>query len=713
MNNMKLGLKMLLSFLAVSVVLLAVGGIGVYSVHTAGQDLEDVGLKEVPSLMLLESFRTNMLESTITLYGLTMPLSPEERAAVTQAKTKAVLGMLAAKADYEKQLPKEPQAVQNAYRKVADLIAKGDVIAIAASKKAEAYQQKGILDAHDLIDALDIFWENARDVQAETTRAMNFEKLETPLEQTASLLAMQKWVKDYHHMAKDGQAQMAELRTLMDAFSANTRQIAGQLNAGDLTKATATRLAGRDTLTRIQALVTSMRADALAAETLIDEMRTSVIKELRPNDDAIGEAIGAVIALHREKTELAVKTGIQQGKNSVALVTGGMFAGFALSILLGLWLTRNVTAPLSAGVHFARSIADGNLDVSLNVHRGDELGSLAQALRNMLGNIREMLTMAEGKTREAEEQSRRAKEAVDAAEVARRQAESAKREGMLAAAGRLESIVGNLLGSVESLSRQLRTASSGAGMQRSRAMETAAAMDHMNDTVLEVSRHADAASEKSEQTKQKALAGAQVVTLVVESIAQVNNAAAEIETNIQKLGESAKDIGQIMGVITDIADQTNLLALNAAIEAARAGEAGRGFAVVADEVRKLAEKTMLATKEVGGSVNAIQRGMQENIEGVAGAGQAVRHSSDLAEKAGEALREIVELAESSAEGVRSIATAGEEQSAVSRQIAKGTEEVTATASETVILMEHAEEAVFTLSEQAKDLRRLMEELKSA
>ena len=235
----------------------------------------------------------------------------------------------------------------------------------------------------------------------------------------------------------------------------------------------------------------------------------------------------------------------------------------------------------------------------------------------------------------------------------------------------------------------------------------------MNDTVLEVSRHADAASEKSEQTKQKALAGAQVVTLVVESIAQVNNAAAEIETNIQKLGESAKDIGQIMGVITDIADQTNLLALNAAIEAARAGEAGRGFAVVADEVRKLAEKTMLATKEVGGSVNAIQRGMQENIEGVAGAGQAVRHSSDLAEKAGEALREIVELAESSAEGVRSIATAGEEQSAVSRQIAKGTEEVTATASETVILMEHAEEAVFTLSEQAKDLRRLMEELKSA
>lgn len=77
------------------------------------------------------------------------------------------------------------------------------------------------------------------------------------------------------------------------------------------------------------------------------------------------------------------------------------------------------------------------------------------------------------------------------------------------------------------------------------------------------------------------------------------------------LGGQAENIGKVLGVINDIADQTNLLALNAAIEAARAGDAGRGFAVVADEVRKLAEKTMLATKEVGNAILAIQNSAQK------------------------------------------------------------------------------------------------------
>ncbi len=229
----------------------------------------------------------------------------------------------------------------------------------------------------------------------------------------------------------------------------------------------------------------------------------------------------------------------------------------------------------------------------------------------------------------------------------------------------------------------------------------------------DVARHAGNASEQSEKTKEKALAGSQVVTSVVDSITEVNRTAITLQDNMQNLETSARDIGRIMSVITDIADQTNLLALNAAIEAARAGEAGRGFAVVADEVRKLAEKTMLATKEVGDVVGAIQRSTGENLDGVGRAGAAARQSSELAEKAGVALREIVELAESSAEGVRSIATAGEEQSAVSEQITRGTEEVNASAEETARLMTQAEKAVHTLAGQAADLNRLMEELKKA
>ncbi len=713
MNNIKLGTKMFLSFLAVSVVLLVVGGIGVYAVRQAGNNLRDVGLDEVPSLLLLEKFQTNMLESTVTLYRLSLPLTAEERSATTEEKTKAVLGMIDAQKEYEKTVVDENADIQSAYREVADLIKKGDTIAMAISKKADKYRELGIFDSRDLIDYVDIFWENVRNVQAEMLRAMNRDDLGYPLANSPSLQAMRKWVQEYRAMTPAGQARMTELRTLMEAFTANNAEISALLEAGDIEAATATRQKGRETFLRMQELIKAMRADAVAAETLITDMRAMILKDLRPNDGATRAALARLIDLHRAQTVQAVVDGLDEGTRFTWFVAGGMISGFALSILLGFWLTRNVTAPLTAGVRFAEAIADGRLDVSLDVHRGDELGALAEALRHMLANIREMISGADAKTREAEEQSRLAKEATDSAEAAQRQAENAKREGMLAAAGQLEAIVTNLLGSVEALSAQVRTAASGAVAQRARATETATAMEEMNSTVLDVARHAGDASEKSELTKQKALAGSDVVNSVIAAIDAVSHIAAGIQQNIEKLGESAQSIGQIMSVITDIADQTNLLALNAAIEAARAGEAGRGFAVVADEVRKLAEQTMLATKEVGEAVAAIQNGTKENIEGVSKASEAVQQSNVLAEKAGEALREIVELAESSAEGVRSIATAGEEQSAVSEQITRGTEEVNATAAETAQLMEEAEEAVRTLAGQASDLGRLMEDLKHA
>ena len=520
MNTMKLGSKMLLGFLAVTLVLLAVGGIGIFSSRKAAQNLEDLGLDQIPSLLVLERLQTSMLESTISLYRLSLPLTAQERAATTEEKSKAVLSMIAAKDEYESMLDNESDTVKSAYRELADLIKKGDAIAVAISQKADKYREIGIFDSRQLIDDLDVFSENLRTVQAEELRAVNGENLGYPLAKSPAMQAMRDWVKNYRHHTKTGQAQTAELRVLLDNLSVSNAEISTLIAAGDMPGASAARQKGRDIFPRIQELTAAMRADAFAAETLITDMRAMILKELRPNDAATRAALGRLTALHHAKTDKAVVEGIAEGGMLSWAVTGGMISGVFLSILLGLLLTRNVTAPLKAGVHFAESIAAGKLDVSLNVQRGDELGALADALRRMLGNIREMIAGAEAKTREAEEHSRLARKATDDAEEARKQAENAKRDGMLAAAGRLETIVGSLLDSMDSLSGQVRTAASGAEAQRARTTETATAMEEMNATVLDVARHAGNASEQSEKTKEKALAGSQVVTSVVDSIAK-------------------------------------------------------------------------------------------------------------------------------------------------------------------------------------------------
>ena len=374
-------------------------------------------------------------------------------------------------------------------------------------------------------------------------------------------------------------------------------------------------------------------------------------------------------------------------------------------------VVRSITAALRQDVRFAEEVAAGRLDGTLNVGRKDELGVLARALQTMVERLREMIAATEQKTREAETLAEQAGEATRAAQAAHREAEQARREGQLDAAERLNVIVDELNASAQTLETRLETAAGGADVQRQRAAETATAMEEMNATVMEVARNAAEAARSSEATRVEAVQGAEVVSSVVSSIARVNELAGEMGESLHKLGERADGIGRIMAVISDIADQTNLLALNAAIEAARAGDAGRGFAVVADEVRKLAEKTMVATKEVGDAVGAIQSGTRDSIAGMTGAREAVLKSNELAAQAGEALERIVGLVAGCTDQVRAIAAASEEQSAASEEINRGTEEINRIAAETADTTRKSAETLTVLAEQSRRLAEMVEQFK--
>ena len=187
---------------------------------------------------------------------------------------------------------------------------------------------------------------------------------------------------------------------------------------------------------------------------------------------------------------------------------------------------------------------------------------------------------------------------------------------------------------------------------------------------------------------------------------QASEQAMQSSAIVNGLSETAQKIGDIVNMINDIASQTNLLALNATIEAARAGEAGKGFAVVASEVKNLANQTSRATEEISAQISSIQI---------------------ITESAVKAMEDIVTTITHVRDGTATIAAAVEEQGAATSEIARSVQEassgtmqvssgiaVVATMSEkTGNGARHVVNAISQMDEQAKLVRRKVEDFLAA
>ena len=213
------------------------------------------------------------------------------------------------------------------------------------------------------------------------------------------------------------------------------------------------------------------------------------------------------------------------------------------------------------------------------------------------------------------------------------------------------------------------------------------AMEELNTSVSTVATKVESVSRLSQQANITSTNGVEQAAIAENGIKAINEAVNDVGKIITEIKGQMNEIGKIVEIIGDIADQTNLLALNAAIEAARAGDAGMGFAVVANEVKVLAQESQGSAENIGKIISSLQNQSER-------AASAMNQATSEVAKGSIAINDTIKFFHNIAGQVEEISQHMTEVASLSEEEAAAVEEITASVSEVKSLaVETAKEAI--------------------
>ncbi|MGD9662911.1 MAG: methyl-accepting chemotaxis protein [Porticoccaceae bacterium] len=617
MKNFKISTKLIGGFACTALIALAIGLMALTRISSLTGDLNELGLVHLPADDSLLSIKAEANAIMTPMRTLMSPfLDSASRDSVYREIDASQARLEKAAARYAA-LPKDAEETElwrqfpAAYEGFNTFTKR----AVDISKKLQALD---ILNPDTLMTNVQLFRGDHYALEGKTCRLLldgaQFQGGGDPTKCNFG-----KWLATFSTKNQRLAKIVEEMKPFHDAFHAAVGNIRQAYARGDFETAKA--IYAKQMLPSAEKVFEhfkQMREETQKSVTLFKELGKVLTVDFVAAQNALFTLIEKLIATNLKAVDTALAKGSAAAASSRTATLAGMAIGIALALGLGLVITRGLTRPIATGVDFANKMSRGDLSGHLDIDQKDEIGELAEALREMTQRLSEVMS-----------------------------------EVMAGAT--------NVAAGSQQVSSTAESLSQGASQQAASVEEVSSSMEQMVDSIQQNADNARQTESMAGKAAADAEEGGQAVNTTVIAM---------------------REIAEKTSIIEEIARQTNLLALNAAIEAARAGEHGKGFAVVAAEVRQLAERSGQAAAQIsslssqsvavaekaGQMLAAIVPDIKRTAELVQEIAAACNEQNAGADRINKALRQLDQVVQENAAAAEEMASTSEELSGQAHQL---------------------------------------------
>lgn len=352
-----------------------------------------------------------------------------------------------------------------------------------------------------------------------------------------------------------------------------------------------------------------------------------------------------------------------------------LFAAGMIALVIGMQKTSTrIVKPVLELNATAQKLAEGDLNVELQVDSDDEIGELGHSIGETVARLKEYINYIDEIT-EVLGSFAEGNLVVELKQAYVGEFQKVK-TALLDISDSMSEVLSGINESADQVSAGSEDLANAAQSLAEGASTQAAAVEELVATSITV---AEQVENNQKDTVAAAQETVQVARMIEDSQAQMN----QMMEAMGKIHETSQQVVGIIKTIEEIASQTNLLALNASIEAARAGAVGKGFAVVAGEIGNLADSCARAVNTTRDLINVSMDEITRGNELAEGVVESLQISVEAVERVNDMIQKVAEDAgcqaqnieqirmgiEEISEGIQDNSAMAQESSATSEQLA--------------------------------------------